>query len=183
MAWLVQRLQAPTFSSTKQYASEILVILLQSSPESRDLFVAMQVDEAENCGVDALLSLLAVFRKRDPVDADEAEYMENLFDCVCCICHDGHGEFVVGEGVELMVLMIKFGRGGGEADFCRARRLSRIRAFKVLATALSTSVISVASQCCVRFVDKMGLKYLFSGFMKKVSGGNDLILCFSFSSP
>ena len=50
------------------------------------------------------------FRRRDPTDADEAEFMENVFDSLCSALAESEikGLFLKSEGVDLMVLMMKY---------------------------------------------------------------------------
>ncbi len=50
------------------------------------------------------------FRKRDPVDADETEFMENVFDSLCSTLGEPEVKklFLDSEGVDLMVLMMKY---------------------------------------------------------------------------
>lgn len=74
--WILSRIQRKELpvSQNKQYAAEILAILLQSSSKNREKFIGLD-------GVDVLLQLLSQYRKRDPEkDSDEEEYVENMFD-------------------------------------------------------------------------------------------------------
>jgi beta-catenin-like protein 1 len=50
------------------------------------------------------------YRARDPVDADETEFMENVFDTLCSALSSSKIKnlFLVAEGPDLMVLMMKF---------------------------------------------------------------------------
>jgi len=50
------------------------------------------------------------FRRRDPVDADETEFMENLFDSLCSALSEPEIKslFLTSEGVDLMLLMMKW---------------------------------------------------------------------------
>ncbi|CBX97722.1 hypothetical protein LEMA_P091310.1 [Plenodomus lingam JN3] len=78
--WLLDRIQKSEKPTTqnKQYASEILSILTQSSRPNRNRI-------AEANGVEIFLTNLAPYRRDDPEkDSDEEEYMENLFDCRRC---------------------------------------------------------------------------------------------------
>ena len=49
------------------------------------------------------------YRRKDPADADEIEFMENVFDALCSALTepDNKAKFLEGEGVELMVIMMK----------------------------------------------------------------------------
>lgn len=150
--WLqnrVQRKENPV-SQNKQYAAEILAILLQSSPKNRQRFI--EVD-----GVDILLQILSAYRKRDPDrDTDEEEYVENLFDCLTCTVDEDEGKakFVEGEGIELAQIMLREGR------------MSKPRALRVLNHVLSGEG---GLGACERFIEAAGLRTVFGLFMKKVS--------------
>ncbi|EFP91599.2 hypothetical protein PGT21_034623 [Puccinia graminis f. sp. tritici] len=131
----------------KQYASEILAIILQKDEENRTKLIELG-------GMDTLLEVLAVYRKRDPNDADEIEFMENVFDSLCSVLlvPDHKVKFLEGEGVELMIILMK------------RKNLAKYRALKVLDHALSGDE---GSANCEKFVDCLGLKTLFSFFMGK----------------
>lgn len=113
--WLLERVRKGGFDSNKQYAAEILSILLQNSPLN-----ASKVAETE--GMDSLLLVLSVrpgmktlltckeYRKRDPEDGEESEFMENIFDCLCSIVRldEYKHAFMDAEGMELMIIMIRY---------------------------------------------------------------------------
>jgi beta-catenin-like protein 1 len=103
LEWLLTRIQAKAYDSNKQYASEILAILLQTTPENHAALNKLN-------GTEVLLKCLAPFRKRDPGTPDEQEVMENLFDAVCSALGDAQNRivFLKEEGVELMTLMLKY---------------------------------------------------------------------------
>lgn len=135
-------------SQNKQYAAEVLQVLSQASPAVRDRLIPLDA-------VDKILQLLAAYRKRDPErDSTEEEYAEDLFDTLTCLSQPSAGKsaFLLAEGVELMLLMLK------EAKF------SKTRALKVLDHALSGPSGQPVAE---KFVDAAGLKPLFSTFMKK----------------
>ncbi|KIV81466.1 hypothetical protein PV11_03652 [Exophiala sideris] len=153
MQWLLARIKKADTNArgkvgqNRQYAAEILAILLQSNKANRDRF-------AQKEGVDALLQLLSIYRKRDPEkDSDEEEFAENLFDCLaCCVEEKFAGEkFVEGEGVELCLIML------------REARLAKARALRVLDHALSGGNAVAVS---MRVVDAAGLKTIFGMLMK-----------------
>lgn len=106
-------------------------------------------------GIDDLLQLLSIYKRKDPKDPDEIEMMENMFDCLCSSLAEKEIKqlFLEGEGIELMVIMIK------------EKKMARIRAVKVLDYATSTKA---GTANCLRFVEIMGLKTLFSIFSRKV---------------
>ena len=150
LQWLLQRAQRKEshVSQNKQYAAEVLAILLQTSPANREKLT--EID-----GTDTLLQLLSAYRKRDPEkESNEEEYMENLFDCMTCLVDevDGKGKFTDAEGLELCLIMLREGR------------LSKLRALRVLDHALNGQS---SSQICERFVDAAGLRTVFGMFMRK----------------
>ncbi|KAK5117266.1 hypothetical protein LTR62_005883 [Meristemomyces frigidus] len=153
LMWLCNRLQAPEKSVTqnKQYAAEVLQVLLQSSSLLRRRFT-IDVD-----GVDLILQLLAAYRKRDPQkDSLEDEYAENLFDILICVADepDGKRKLVDAEGIELALIMVK------EGSF------SKLRALRLLDHACDGQD-TAAMEVCDRLVEAGGLKTIFSMFMKK----------------
>ncbi len=50
------------------------------------------------------------YRKKDPVSAEETEFMENVFDVLCSALAepDIKKQFLESEGVDLMVLIMKY---------------------------------------------------------------------------
>lgn len=173
--WLLDRIQKPEKPTTqnKQYASEILSILTQTSRANRNWI-------AESNGVEIFLTNLAPYRRDDPEkDSDEEEYMENLFNCISSIVEEGLGKtkFLDAEGVELCLLLVRDGK------------TSKSRALKVLDHACgyapaeephtngthfkkSTTPDAVepsqnpAMTVCDKLVESRGLKPIFSTFMK-----------------
>lgn len=93
--------------SNKQYASEILAILLQADAANRAKFLGIMWKDSK--GIDVLLRCLSKYRKRDPAEDEEIEYMENLFDAVCALLQEPEGkeQFLANEGLELMLIMLK----------------------------------------------------------------------------
>ncbi|KAK7993548.1 hypothetical protein PG989_006929 [Apiospora arundinis] len=94
--WLLARIQAKEkrMSQNKQYAAEILAILVQASPKNRRKL-------AELDAADIMLQLLASYRKRDPEKGgEEEEYMENLFEALTCLVDEAEGKtkFTEAEG-------------------------------------------------------------------------------------
>ncbi|KAK5111846.1 hypothetical protein LTR85_011744 [Meristemomyces frigidus] len=153
LLWLCNRVRKPekTVSQNKQYAAEVLQVLLQSSPLLRRR-LAVDLD-----GVDLFLQILAAYRKRDPPkDTHEEEYAENLFDALACIVDepDGKTKFVEAEGLELCLIMLK------EGSF------SKLRALRLLDHACGDQG-QAAVEACEKLVDAAGLKTIFSMFMKK----------------
>ncbi|KAF9168380.1 hypothetical protein DFQ26_009003 [Actinomortierella ambigua] len=147
LPWILKRLQEKTFDSNRQYCSELLAIFLQSSSANRRRL-------GELGGMDVLLQILSTYKRKDAKDPDEIEMMENLFDALCSALQEPEikDRFLEGEGNELMVIML------------REKKMARIRAIKVLDYALTTKA---GTGNCLRFVEVLGLGYLFAIFMRK----------------
>ncbi|CAO3675622.1 unnamed protein product [Umbelopsis ramanniana] len=147
LPWLLKRINTKAFDSNRGYAVEILSILLQESRANR-------IKLGELGGIDVLLRILSSYKRKDPADDDEAELMENCFTSLCSALAEPEIKklFLEGEGIELMLIMIK------------EKSMARIRAVKVLDYAMSTSA---GTANCYRFVESFGLKTLFPMFMRK----------------
>jgi beta-catenin-like protein 1 len=136
----------------RQYAAELLAILLQGSTKNRDRF-------ASSDGVDTVLRILSGYRKRDPEkDSDEEEFVENLFDVLTCLVNEtiSADKFLEAEGVELCLIMLREGK------------LSKARALKVLDHGMNGAA---AVAICDKVVDANGLKTLFGLLMKTENKG------------
>jgi beta-catenin-like protein 1 len=148
--WLLGRVgkkESPV-GQNKQYAAEILAVLVQSSRENRRRLAGMDA-------VDTMLQLVAAYRKRDPEKGgDEEEYMENLFEALTSIADEPEGKtkFVGAEGVELCLIMLKEGKR------------SKPAALRLLDHAAGGAA---GAGVCQRIVDAGGLKTMFTMFMKK----------------
>ncbi|KAM7519894.1 hypothetical protein LguiB_018856 [Lonicera macranthoides] len=153
MRWILGKIKVREFDGNKQYASEILAILLQSS-------VANQKRLGQMNGVDVVLQAVAMYKSRDPRSSDEEEMVENLFDCLCCLLMplENKERFLKAEGVELMIIIMN------QKKLCYG---SAIRALDFAMTNYPPA--------CERFVDVMGLKTAFPAFMGKASS------CFPFT--
>ena len=119
------------------------------------------------------------FRRKDPASGEESEFMENVFDAMCSALTESENKqlFLDSEGVDLMVLMMKYVLTGfpstASPDFgLREKKLARSRAIKALDYAMSGPSGSTA---CETFVDALGLKSLFTTFMGKASKKNKTI--------
>lgn len=150
LPWLLKRIQLreASVSQNKQYAAEVLAILLQSAPANRKTFAELE-------GADALLQILAMYRKRDPAkDSEEEEYVENVFDALTGVVDEpeGKAKFIEAEGVELCLIMIREGK------------MSKARALRLLDHATGGYT---GGEVCERLVEAAGLKVIFSMFMKK----------------
>ncbi|ORY14185.1 Catenin-beta-like protein [Clohesyomyces aquaticus] len=112
--WLLNRIKVDLpITQNKQYSTEILSILIQSSVPNR-----RRVIEAD--GIDVVLTSLSAYLRHDPEkDSDEEEYMENLFNCTTSLADEPEGKekFLEAEGVELCLFMLKSGR------ICKTRAL------------------------------------------------------------
>jgi beta-catenin-like protein 1 len=147
LLWILKRIKAKMpFDDNKLYCSEILSILLQNHEENRQLL-------GDHEGIDLLLQQLSMYKRHDPVSAEEIEFMENLFNCVCSALMfiANRDKFLKGEGIQLMNLML------------REKKLSRTSALKVLDHAM---IGPEGADNCQKFVDILGLGRLFPLFIK-----------------
>uniref|UniRef100_A0A1D1YKG0 Beta-catenin-like protein 1 n=1 Tax=Anthurium amnicola TaxID=1678845 RepID=A0A1D1YKG0_9ARAE len=146
LRWLLGRVKLREFDANKQYASEILAILLQGSAANQKRLGQMN-------GVDAMLQAVAMYKSRDPKTSDEVEMLENLFDCLCCLLMpmENKERFVKSEGVELMIIIMK------------QKKSAYGSAIRVLDFAMTKY-----PPACERFVDVLGLKTAFAAFMGKI---------------
>ncbi|KAI0407554.1 Catenin-beta-like protein [Xylaria palmicola] len=152
LKWLLRRIQTKeaggAVSQNKQYAAEILAILVQNSAKNRRTLANLDA-------ADIMLQLVAPYRKRDPEKGgEEEEYVENLFEALTCIADEpeGKAKFVEAEGVELCLIMLKEGK------------LSRSASLRLLDHAAGgPSGVDV----CQKIVEAGGLKNVFTLFMKK----------------
>ncbi|KAJ7771414.1 Catenin-beta-like protein [Mycena maculata] len=149
LSWLLTRIQSKTHDENRGYAAELLSILLQNNKANR-------LELGKKDGIETFLKVLSQYRRRDPVDADETEFMENVFDSLCSALSESSIKtlFLTAEGPDLMVLMMK------------ERLQSRSRAIKTLDYAMSGTS---GTASCEAFVEALGLKTLFSAFMGKTS--------------
>lgn len=151
--WALTRLAAQrSVDQNTSYAAELLAILLQSSEPNRALLGSTRIAEAEN-GIDVLLTILSRYRRTAPSGGEEAEFVENIFDCLCVSLSDvsNKAHFLAGEGVELMVLLMK-----------EKKSFGRVRAVRVLDYASSGPS---GGAVCMRIVEANALAPLFSVFM------------------
>jgi len=150
LKWLLARAaktEKPV-TQNKQYAAEILAILVQSSDVNRRRLASLNA-------ADEMLQLVAAYRKRDPEKgSDEEEYMENLFEALTCIVDEpeGKAKFLDAEGVELCLIMLKEGK------------LSKSASLRLLDHAAGGPS---GAGVCQKIVDSGGLKTIFTMFMKK----------------
>jgi len=103
-------------------------------------------------GVDKLLRSIAAYRKKDPQDAEEAEYVQNVFNCLCSLMMvlEVQSQMGKSQGLELMIRMMR------ERMFVSS-----------LALRLLDHAIMGNKENCQIFVEKLGLRSIFAMFMKK----------------
>lgn len=148
------------FNETIQYGSEVLAIALQVADSKN--FIHFLKNKRINT-MEFILKSLSIFRNRDPDGAEEQEFLENLFDCLCCLLNGNSiakRRFLEEEGVELMVIML------------RKKLFSRMRALKVIS--YCTSGLGAEDEdenrlCCEKLIDLSGFKYIMGAFLKKSS--------------
>lgn len=152
LKWLLRRIRTKEegggVSQNRQYAAEILAILVQSSAKNRRKLAGLDV-------ADIMLQLVAPYRKLDPEGGgEEEEYVENLFEALTCVVDEPEGKtkFVEAEGVELCLIMLKEGK------------LSKSASLRLLDHAAAG--VSGA-EVCQKIVEAGGLKNVFTLFMKK----------------
>ncbi|KAF8821277.1 putative beta-catenin family protein 1 [Cardiosporidium cionae] len=147
--WLLKRIRHSTIMDyNRVYASEILSIMLQNSAEAREIIG----QKGGIDGIDKLLRSIAAYRKRDPESSEEEEFVQNLFDCLCNLMLVGNHQITFGkaQGLELMI------------------RMMRERKFSCgLAVRLTNFALNNCPPNCELFVEKLGLKSIFSMFMRK----------------
>ncbi|KAK3316922.1 Catenin-beta-like protein [Apodospora peruviana] len=169
LKWLLTRAQKAEkpVTQNKQYAAEILAILVQSSAANRRRLAGLDA-------VDVMLQLVAAYRKRDPEKGgDEEEYMENLFEALTCIVDEpeGKAKFIDAEGMELCLIMLREGKASKPASL---RLLDHAAAWastssSPAAKSSSTPTSNAAAQVCNKIVQAGGLKPIFTLFMKNTT--------------
>ncbi|KAK7186206.1 hypothetical protein DPSP01_005036 [Paraphaeosphaeria sporulosa] len=175
--WLLNRIQQSEKSTTqnKQYASEILSILTQSSRPNRKRVT-------ESNGVDIFLTQLAPYRRSDPEkESAEEEYMENLFNCLTSLVDEPEGKMKLmdAEGVELCLLMVRDGKtsksrslkvldhASGYAESTPSEEAqTNGDSSKAKGKQAVESPSNTAAPVCEKIVEARGLKPIFSTFMK-----------------
>lgn len=148
--WLLARVKRSEkgVGQNKQYAAEILAILLQASGENRRRLAKLDA-------ADVFLQCVAAYRKRDPEKGgEEEEYMENLFEALTCLVDEAEGKekFIEAEGVELCLIMLKEGK------------MSKRPSLRLLDHAVGGAG---GAQVCQKVIEEGGLKTIFTMFMKK----------------
>ncbi|OAF70093.1 Beta-catenin-like protein 1 [Intoshia linei] len=102
--------------------------------------------------VNWIVKKLRTFKRRNPRTVTEYELMFNVFNCLCAsfVLKENKKLFLDGEGIELMVLMM------------REKKVSRFGALNVINHILSDND---SAPYCDRFIDALGLRSIFSVFM------------------
>ncbi|KAF2638174.1 DUF1716-domain-containing protein [Massarina eburnea CBS 473.64] len=176
LTWLLNRIQEQEKPTTqnKQYASEILSILTQSSRPNRK-----RVIEAN--GVEIIMTQLAPYRRDDPEkESAEEEYMENMFNCLSSLVDepDGKTKFADAEGVELCLLMVRDGKTSKSRSLkvldhaCGYAESSPLEETRTNGNSSGKGkeavpdVTNTAAPICDTLVSARGLKPLFSTFTK-----------------
>nr|XP_027206030.1 beta-catenin-like protein 1 [Dermatophagoides pteronyssinus] len=166
LLWLLRKLKSksPIFSANKLYASEILSILLQNSSDNRSMVGTLN-------GIDILLHVLSYYKRHDPSTADEEEYVENLYDCLCCSLFMSSRNlelFIQAEGIELMVLILK------EKRKKHSPTDVRIGALKLLSHCFShvaddPTAAQLITTLADKFIEILGLRVLMPIFLRPSS--------------
>eukprot|EP00210_Caulerpa_lentillifera_P007603 g7261.t1 len=154
MKWLMQRLTKFEFDSIKQLCGELLVELLQS-PWSQDSSIIKQFEVFK-----VLFSSIKQTAVSQGMETeDELEFIENLFDGLCCCClldNETKNEFVISScGIELALEIIK------------KRKSLRVGALKLIQFATTNS-----PEACEKLLEVYGLKTVFAFFMGKLKIGS-----------
>ncbi|KAM9994271.1 hypothetical protein ACTFIZ_005587 [Dictyostelium cf. discoideum] len=132
----------------KLYSSELLSSIFLNDENSRLIFTK------KYNGIEKLLVLLSQFIKKQPESLQETEFVENIFSSICSLLlnnNENKESFLKSEGIQLMLIFIK------------KKTQQRGSALKILDYALTDSKKSNEM-----FVQELGLKTLFSSFMKKI---------------
>jgi len=131
----------------KLYACEILSIVLQSGDSAIKSFGEI------SGSIESLLVLLSPYVKNEPKSLQETEMIKNIAVSLCAVLFDDTNKelFLKSEGIELMLLLIK------------KKTILRGPAFKIIDYAIASH-----PKANETFVQVLGLKTLFSNFMKKV---------------
>lgn len=135
------------YDHNRVHAGELLCILLQQSEDCLKLVGDSKVD-----GIDRLLRIITVYRKKDPEGIEQEEVVENTFQCLCSLMliESNRTTFAKLQGIKLLIRLIK------------ERRSTYKLAIRLLDYALMDCPAS-----CNMFVEGMGLKSISSVLMRK----------------
>ncbi|GBE59089.1 beta-catenin family protein, putative [Babesia ovata] len=150
LQFLLRRMKASKtleYDSNRVHAGEILCILLQHSEECLALVGGQELD-----GVDKLLRIITVFRKKDPEGVEEEELVENAVQCLCRLMLIQSNRLIFGklQGVKLLIRLIK----------------ERRSTYRLAITLLDYALMDCPENCAL-FVSGLGLKCIFSVLMRK----------------
>ena len=69
----------------------------------------MSENDMKQIITDFVILIFKVYKSHNPMNQEEIEYMENLFNCLCSSLLTGSNKdlFLRGEGLQLMVLMLR----------------------------------------------------------------------------
>lgn len=173
--WIIKRLQVKSipFNQNKLYASEVLSILVQSTIENRKYLGSLD-------GIDVLLQQLAQYKKKEASNAQEKEFIENVYDCLCsCLldCNENRQLFLKAEGIELMFLILRDQKSTLKQGALKV--LSHVSSpdqvtFPPTLEEMKTSddptqTQHILTETCNKFVDLLGLRVVLPIFMKPKS--------------
>ncbi|OTF81055.1 beta-catenin-like protein 1-like protein, partial [Euroglyphus maynei] len=122
-------------------------------------------------GIDILLHVLSYYKRHDPSTADEEEYVENLYDCLCCslfLSNRNLELFIQAEGIELMVLILKEKRKKHSPSDVR------VGALKLLSHCFShvdedQTATHLITTLADKFIEILGLRILMPIFLRPSS--------------
>ncbi len=104
LPWILSRLRVRRMDGNRQYCAELLSIFLMEAGN-----VARW---GEIGGMEGLLTAVAPYKRRDPGEEEEVEFLENLFDCLgFAVSHmENKRAFLHEQGIELMAIMLAAGK-------------------------------------------------------------------------
>ncbi|OMJ16873.1 Beta-catenin-like protein 1-like protein [Smittium culicis] len=96
--------------SNRHYSSEILSIVVQLDSKVSSALTQQCPDFENKSGLDIILHCISKYRKVDPIDEIEFEFVENLFNVIISlvlVSGDAKSAFLELEGIELICLMLE----------------------------------------------------------------------------
>ena len=150
--YLLERIgKKQSTDGVKLQASELLSILTTGCDES----VKESMLLANDAFMDPIMMAISTYKKKEPQDSEEREIVENLADALCALLQTKKGQetFFNLEGLELMLICVK------------SKLFVRVSALKILDFALTENELG-----CLKFIDALGLKTIFSTFVGCFSG-------------
>jgi beta-catenin-like protein 1 len=150
--YLLERIgKKQSTDGVKLQASELLSILTTGCDES----VKESMLLANDAFMDPIMMAISTYKKKEPQDSEEREIVENLADALCALLQTKKGQETCFnlEGLELMLICVK------------SKLFVRVSALKILDFALTENELG-----CLKFIDALGLKTIFSTFVGCFSG-------------